>query len=137
MAELTRSAIACRAGLDNLPSLKDQDNLLALCHDILQPLRESWGEPIIVSSGYRCRELNEMVGGVKYSDHIYGNAADIRTLSNRRIDNRCLFDLAVRLMGEGKLKNVKQIIDEHDYSWLHISRQDGRSTKRNQVLHQS
>lgn len=134
MAELTRSATASKAGIDNLPSLKEQDNLQALCRDILQPLRESWGEPIIVSSGYRCRELNRIVGGVKYSDHTFGSAADIHTLSNRRIDNRRLFEMAVRLMNEGRLKNVKQIINEYDYSWLHIARQDGRSQKRNQVL---
>lgn len=134
MAELTRSATASKAGIDNLPSLKEQDNLQALCRDILQPLRESWGEPIIVSSGYRSRELNRIVGGVKYSDHTFGSAADIHTLSNRRIDNRRLFEMAVRLMNEGRLKNVKQIINEYDYSWLHIARQDGRSQKRNQVL---
>ena len=135
MAELTRSAAAVRAGLVNVPSAREQANLLALCREVLQPLRDRWGAPIVVGSGYRCHELNALVGGVRYSDHIFGCAADIHALSDLRDDNRRLFDLAVTMMERGELHNVKQIIDEYGYNWIHISRQDGRSTKRNQVLH--
>ena len=51
-------------------------NLAYLCHMVLQPLRDRFG-PIRINSGYRCPELNEAVGGVKNSQHMKGEAADI------------------------------------------------------------
>lgn len=135
LAELTRSATARRAGLLNVPSPLVVNNLTELCLRVLQPLREAWGGPIVVGSGYRCPELNRLVGGVKNSDHIYGCAADIHALSDLRADNERLFRLAVVMMKRGELRDVKQIIDEYDYNWVHISWQDGRSSKRRQVLH--
>jgi len=64
-----------------------------LITNILDPLRESWGNPIIVSSGYRCQELNKAVGGAKTSQHLLGQASDIHTKSNTREENKKLFDL--------------------------------------------
>lgn len=133
--ELIKSETAERRGIDNTEDAKVRSNLIKLCGYILQPLREAYGRPIIISSGYRCRELNKAVGGAPNSDHLFGCAADIHSTSNTASDNTALFDLAVRLMQSGKIRNVKQIIDEYGYRWIHISFQDGRSSKRNQVLH--
>lgn len=135
LKELTHSATALRLGILNAPSPQAVENLEALCRDVLEPLRAAWGAPIVVSSGYRGCVLNRKVGGAPGSDHIYGCAADIHTLSNRACDNRRLFSLALWLMRQGKISNVKQLIDEHHFCWIHISRQDGRTLKRNQVLH--
>ncbi len=121
-------------GIDNTPSEAVTTKLRLLCEKILQPLREAWGKPIKVSSGYRCPTLNSQVGGVKNSDHLHGCAADIKAYGGRDA-NRQLFDLAVGMMGRQELQDVKQIIDEHGYQWIHISLQDGRTKKRNQVLH--
>ncbi|MYD23460.1 MAG: hypothetical protein F4X04_14670 [Holophagales bacterium] len=49
-----------------------------LCHQVLEPLRERLGWPILVNSGYRCGALNELVGGSATSQHVRGQAADIR-----------------------------------------------------------
>jgi len=149
--ELTRSSTAKRKGIDNTPGVEDIRNLQALCDTILQPIREKFGKPIIVSSGYRCPKLNKAVGGVKNSDHMYGCAADITpnpnpspalgkgvdTLSAKEAKRKAtkeLFDLIVSMIKAGEIE-VKQVIDEYDYSWIHISYQGGRTSKRNQILH--
>ena len=62
--ELTRSTTARQRGIDNTPSQQVIDNLTALVNNVLDPLRQAWGKPIHVNSGYRCPALNKAVGGV-------------------------------------------------------------------------
>ena len=112
--ELTRSTTAQLRGIDNTPSQQVIENLVALVDNVLDPLREAWGAPLRVNSGYRCRELNKAVGGVPASQHMLGQAADI-TAGDRRA-NRELYSLLRRLD-----LPVDQAINEHDFSWLHIS----------------
>ena len=75
--ELCASATALREGIDNRPSKSAYHLLHVLVQQLLDPIREAWGEPIVVSSGYRCKELNTLIGGVKNSHHMLGCAADI------------------------------------------------------------
>lgn len=126
--ELTKSATAKRKGIDNTPSEEVIANLTTLCVKVLQPLRNAYGEPIIITSGYRCDKLNKAVGGAKNSHHRYGMAADIRTVSDRREDNRKLFDLVKTLD-----LPFTQLIDEYNYDWVHVSF-DPKNNKR-QILH--
>lgn len=112
--ELTRSTTARQRGIDNTPSQLVINNLHALVDNILDPLREAWGAPIHVNSGYRCRELNKAVGGVPQSQHILGEAADITAGS--REQNKRLFSLLQQLN-----LPVDQAINEHDYAWIHVS----------------
>ena len=77
VSELTASATALREGIDNRPSKCAYHLLHVLVEQLLDPIREAWGEPIVVSSGYRCKELNALVGGAKNSHHLLGCAADI------------------------------------------------------------
>ena len=77
VSELCASATALREGIDNRPSKCAYHLLHVLIEQLLDPIREAWGEPIVVSSGYRCKELNTLIGGVKNSHHILGCAADI------------------------------------------------------------
>ena len=77
LSEFTRSDTAKRLGIENECSSVEQVlNLAYLCHMVLQPLRDRFG-PIRITSGYRCPELNRAVGGVKNSQHMRGEAADI------------------------------------------------------------
>ena len=77
ISELTASATALREGIDNRPPKCAYHLLHVLVDQLLDPIREAWGEPIVVSSGYRCKELNTLVGGAKNSHHLLGCAADI------------------------------------------------------------
>ncbi|MBQ7539772.1 MAG: peptidase M15 [Bacteroidaceae bacterium] len=126
--ELTASQVAKRKGIDNTPDAKAKACLTALVSNLLDPLRERWGSPIVVNSGYRCAKLNRAVGGVTRSQHCKGQAADIRTMSNTRAGNMRLFEF-IRTSG----LPFDQLIDEHDYSWVHVSFVQGAN--RRQVLH--
>ena len=62
----------------NNPSWEVVTRLSELCELVLDPVREEWEEPIIVTSGYRVPILNRAVGGSETSDHMTGEAVDIR-----------------------------------------------------------
>lgn len=129
MNELCASPTARRRGISNMPAKFERENLEALVEHILDPLREAWGAPIVVTSGYRCYRLNQIVGGVKSSQHCTGQAADIRTLSDLPEENRKLRDLIVSLN-----LPFDQLIDEFQCDWIHVSyRQYGRRQKLSAV----
>lgn len=91
--ELCRSDTATVLHIDNTPSDTVKKNLLRMI-EFLNPLREAWGSPIRVNSGYRCPQLNAAVGGVKTSAHLKGNAVDLYPIN-------------------GKIKEFKQFIAEY------------------------
>ena len=82
--EMVRSETARKLRINNSPSEKIEFNLREFIEKILDPLREDWGSPIYVNSGYRCPRLNSAVGGARYSGHMYGWCADLRVKGNIR-----------------------------------------------------
>jgi hypothetical protein len=119
--ELTRSATAKRMGYDNTPTEQIIKNLQDLVVNVLDPLRLAWGRPIVVGSGYRCPKLNVKVGGAKNSQHLYGQAADIHTVSDHPDDNMELLRLLIDL----KLpfdKLISEYVDSQGRpNWIHVS----------------
>lgn len=126
--ELIKSSTARRKGIPNLPNGEQKENLIALVDNVLDPLRKLWGKPIIVTSGFRCAKLNRAVGGVAKSQHMKGQAADIRTVENTTMENKRLFDVAMK-----SGLPFDQLIDEYGYNWIHIS--FNTKGNRKQVLH--
>ena len=130
--ELTKSATAQRKGIDNSPSVQVRANLTALIEKVLDPLREAYGKPIVVTSGYRCEKLNRAVGGAASSQHVKGQAADIRSVQDTPEENKKLFDLIVKLG-----LPFDQLINEYGFDWVHVSygprhrRQKLKAVKRN------
>ena len=116
LEELTRSATARRLGIDNTPTPEVKANLKALCVNVLEPLRQAWGAPIVVTSGYRSIKLNRAVGSKDTSQHVHGEAADIHTVSDTPTDNRKLIRVMKRLA-----LPIDQCIDEYNGNWLHVS----------------
>lgn len=121
--EFERSETAYRHGIDNRLPDNYKNNVAALVDNVLDPLREAWGRPLTVTSGYRCAELNKVVGGVPTSMHLTGHAADITT--GNAVDNRRLYQLAQSL----NLPYFELIGKKYDFRWLHISHAPDR-TKR-------
>ena len=78
LMELIKSEAATRLDIDNTPSEEQIESLRLLCENILQPVRDHFGKPVKISSGFRCAELNSSpaVGGSKTSDHCKGQAVD-------------------------------------------------------------
>ena len=128
--ELCASDTARRKGIDNTPNADARLRMQILIEQLLDPIRAAWGGPITVNSGYRSPELNKKVGGVSNSQHLKGEAADITVGSQEA--NKQLFDLIVELRQNGRI-SFDQLIDESNYSWLHISFK--ATGNRNQVLH--
>jgi len=77
LGELTHSITARNRGIKNEPNQEQIENLKALCEKVLQPLRDKINRSIIISSGFRSKELNTAIGGAKTSQHMAGEAADI------------------------------------------------------------
>lgn len=145
LLEFTRSATAERLHIDNTPSAEVVANLRALCTSVLQPLRNFAQEPININSGYRCRALNAAVGGVVRSQHLVGEAADLRIpvgqvgsggASSARVAPR--MDVAERWMGFIIAHtDFDQLILERSASgscWLHVSYRRAPARNRHQVI---
>ena len=123
--ELCKSATATQKRIDNTPNSEIVNNLEKLVSIILDPLREAYGKPIRVNSGYRSEALNKAVGGSKTSQHMTGLAADISAGSVA--ENKKLFELVKKLN-----LPFDQLIDESKFKWIHVSY---REKPRKQVLH--
>ena len=96
---------------DNKPSLQVVASLTYGCLMLLEPAREAIGSPIIVNSGFRNPRVNALVGGVACSQHLQGQAADIRP------KNPAKFQLLVALLKAHALTD--QLLTGR--GWLHIS----------------
>lgn len=116
LEELTSSNTAKTRGIANIPAPEHLANLSRLAREILQPVRDRWGRPVRISSGYRCRELNKAVGGVATSQHLNGEAADI----NLGAENKALFRMMEQMVKDGEII-VGQLLDENGGSWIHVS----------------
>lgn len=123
--ELSNSSTAVQKKIDNTPNSEIVSNLEKLVEYVLDPLRERYGKPIHVNSGYRCPALNKAVNGSKTSHHMTGLAADITAGSVAK--NKILFNLAQELD-----LPFDQLIDEKNFKWVHISYSD---KPRKQILH--
>lgn len=121
LEELTKSDTARQRGILNQPNYKEIEELTKLCKNILQPIRDAYGKPIIVTSGFRNDALNRAVGGVSTSQHRFGQAADIKASDGNQ---RALWDL-IKSMVDKKQITVGQLIwekgDKKAPSWVHVS----------------
>lgn len=125
MGEMMRSDTAARKGINNKCTKEDAERLKKLIENVLDPLREAYGKPIVVTSGYRCPALNKAVGGSKTSDHMIGCAADIHGTPNTKAENKRLFELVKSLD-----LPFDQLIDEKNLSWVHVSHREGNNRKQ-------
>lgn len=76
MSELIYSDTAIKYNINNMPDINSLDNMLNLIVYCLQPIRNKLKKPMIITSGYRCTEVNKLVGGVENSQHTKGQAVD-------------------------------------------------------------
>ena len=117
--EFTRSQTATRNNIDNTPTDKQIFNLKNLCVHVLQPVRDYFMKPMIISSGFRCAELNQKLGSSIKSQHVQGQAADIEVLE---VSNLELSDWI-----HTNLKYDQLILEFHDpekdphSGWVHVS----------------
>ena len=103
LSEFSHSDTAVSLGIDNTIPKECVERIQHLVHCVLDPLRELWGLPIRVTSGYRCPELNDEVGGVEDSYHMEGCAADISATDPARNVELMSLIRAMHLIGRIRL----------------------------------
>lgn len=114
LSEFISSATALRNNISNIPSSTIIENIQFGCDMVLDPLRRKLGKAIIITSGYRCPQLNRLVGGVNNSWHTQGNAVDIHIESEE--DAKRKYDILK------SLPCVDTCLFEHSKTtkWLHV-----------------
>ena len=114
--EFTKSVSAIRNDIDNSPSAEHIRNIQLLVKYVLQPLREGLNKPIRITSGYRSEALNKAIKGSKKSQHCKGQAADLQFKVDGVMNNKMVWDKVIELG-----LPFDQMINEFNYSWIHIS----------------
>ena len=110
ITELTKTA----TGLPNTPPEAYRLNLINLVDKVLDSAREALKMPITVSSGYRSSEVNRRAGGATNSQHLYGEAADVKCADNKR-----LFDWIVKNVPFDQI--IWEFGNELQPQWVHVS----------------
>jgi hypothetical protein len=130
LAEVSRSETAKRKGINNTPSGEHLENFKKLAENIFEPIREHFGVPIHISSGYRSKELNAAVGGSSSSQHCQGEAIDI-DMDGTSITNAEIFNYIKDNL------NFDQMIWEFGTNanpdWVHVS-YESTGKERKQIL---
>ena len=127
--ELVKSNTAIVNHIDNTPD-KEVENHLKELIKFLNPLRESWGSPIIITSGYRCKMLNEKIDGSKTSAHLTGYACDM-------IPKNGKFNEFVEFLKDYlKDKSFDQCIIEKSpkSKWIHLGLKNLKGLQRKQIF---
>lgn len=124
LSEFTVSQTAARHGIDNTPPPEVLANLKRLAIT-MEEVRVLFGKPIRISSGYRCQELNRLVGGSMTSQHTKGLACDFTVIGVE------LDDVMDDIIEEGLV--FDQLIKEFN-SWIHISIPEKDGYERKQAL---
>lgn len=132
LAEVSRSETAKRKGINNTPSGEHLENFKKLAENIFEPIREHFGVPIHISSGYRSKELNAAIGGSTTSQHCSGEAIDIdMDGSASGVTNAQVFNFIKDNL------NFDQLIWEFGSSanpdWVHVS-YESTGKQRKQIL---
>lgn len=138
--ELCKSTTADKYHINNTPTSDVIHNLTLLIEQVLDPLREKMGCPIIVSSGYRCKALNTKVGGSKTSQHMSGQAADI--YCTKKVNGKTVVDTAKTRKLFDTIVNTGMVFDQLILEkgtptapqWIHVSYK-GKGINRKQRLY--
>lgn len=130
LSELLKSATAERLNILNIPRMDTVERLMSLCIWLLEPLRIQYGEPIYITSGYRSEALNKAIKGAKGSQHMKGEAADIK--GENRDENMKIYRLLVENYDFDQL--ILEKCDEQGRpAWLHVSYRNFKEN-RQQIL---
>ena len=123
ISELIYSDTANRLKINNMPDINSLDCMLYLICDCLQPIRDKLGKPMIITSGFRCYQLNKAIGGAINSQHTKGQAADFH------VNGMSISDVIDFIVKSGV--PFDQLLNEHN-QWIHISYRKGNN--RRQIL---
>lgn len=124
LSEVTYSDTALRCGIENNPDSESITNLKLVCENVYEKVRNHFGYPIYISSGFRCKELNEKVGGQLNSQHTKGQALDLDCKVFKHGTNQDLFDYI-----KNNLEYDQVIMEGGANGWCHVSFRAGNNRK--------
>lgn len=137
--EFEKSATAKRLNINNnIPEIY-MPNVTKLAN-VMQTIRDAYGKPIIITSGYRCEKLNRAVGGSRTSDHKFAAACDFQSVEDTLQTNYELWKVILRLREQNRIF-WRQLIWEYGepekgMSWIHLSVNHNKAPiKNNQILY--
>jgi len=129
LREAIKSNTATRLGIDNTPEEWEIHNLRAVAENVFQPVRDHFGVPIAVSSGYRSKELNRAIGGSKYSQHMIGEALDLDADVYGKVTNAEIFNYIKNNLEWDQM--IWEFGDDEEPNWVHLSyKEAGRNRKQ-------
>jgi zinc D-Ala-D-Ala carboxypeptidase len=132
LSEVTRSESAKRKGISNMPTEAHIANFKLLAEKIFEPIRTHFRCPIIISSGYRSKELNAAIGGSLTSQHCQGEAIDIDMDGTPNgVTNRMVFDYIKDNLEFDQL--IYEFGDSNNPDWVHVS-YESSGKQRKQIL---
>ena len=124
LGELTKSQTALRMGMDNDPDEETIEAMTALCVEALEPIREHFGRPVVVNSGYRSPNVNRAIGG-----HCKGEAADVEVPG---LDNEELYLWAAENIDFDQLI-LEYYTGEESSGWVHVSHVSRETNRRDRL----
>ncbi len=127
LIELVSSETATRRNIDNTPNSEVIYNLALVCINVMQPIRDWYGQAINITSGYRSPKLNKAIGGSLTSDHCYGRAIDFTVPKH---DFKKVFEFIKSNLQFDQL--IWEFGDDIAPNWIHVSYRE--SGNRKQVL---
>ena len=130
LAEVMRSETAKRKGISNMPTPEHIENFKKLAENVFQPIREHFGVPIHISSGYRSKALNTVVGGSLSSQHCSGEAIDI-DMDGTSITNKQIFDFIKENLNFDQM--IWEFGTDTNPDWVHVS-YESTGKQRKQIL---
>ena len=130
LAEVIRSETAKRKGISNMPTPQHIENFKKLAENVFQPIREHFGVPIHISSGYRSKALTTVVGGSLSSQHCSGEAIDI-DMDGTSITNKQIFDFIKENLNFDQM--IWEFGTDTNPDWVHVS-YESTGKQRKQIL---
>ena len=117
--EATKSATAIKNGISNKPSGEHLSNLMAIAQNVFQPVRDHFGKPIAITSGYRSQALNDLIGGASGSQHSKGEALDLDADVFGGLENYQLFHYIKDNLAFDQL--IWEFGTDENPDWVHVS----------------
>lgn len=139
LAEVTRSETAKRKGISNMPTPEHIENFKLLAERVFQPIRDHFGVPIRISSGYRSAALNKAIGGagktvngvyIPASQHCTGEAIDI-DMDGTTVTNAEIFNFIKDNLEFDQL--IWEFGTDTNPDWVHVS-YESTGKQRKQIL---
>jgi hypothetical protein len=130
LGEATKSATAIKHGINNKPSGEHLSSLMLIAQKVFQPMRSHFGKPIAITSGYRSKALNDLIGGASGSQHSKGQALDLDADVYGGLENHQLFNYIKDNLEFDQL--IWEFGDDENPAWVHVSYK--ASNNRGEVL---